>query len=233
MIAAVSLGNIVYSLTAGQPLVVLGGTGPTLIFEDIVYKFSTQNDVPYLNFRFWIGMWTGLFMIGLVAVNASVMMRLFTRFTEEIFSALISFIFIYEALDKIWKVHLDYSYSEWILKPTVQRECDCYQFASNESYEAEDFTNATKISYFWDNPNVNCSEELQRRFVGSNCKGLHPDVFLMSVILFFGTFLLSFYLKKFRNSSFFSAFVSFWILLHLSCVWMSTVCVCVSGVIPM
>ena len=208
MIAAVSLGNIVYSLTAGQPLVVLGGTGPTLIFEDIVYQFSTQNDVPYLNFRFWIGLWTSLFMIVLVAVNASAMMRLFTRFTEEIFSALISFIFIYEALDKVWKVHLDYSYSEWILKPTVRRECDCYEFSSNDSFAVDDFTNATKVTYFWDDPNVNCSAELHRKFVGKHCNGLHPDVFLMSVILFFGTFLLSFYLKKFRGSTFFSAIVS-------------------------
>ena len=205
MIAAVGLGNVVYSLTAGQPLVVLGGTGPTLIFEDIVFKFSKQNDIPYLNFRFWIGMWVGLFMLGLVAVNASAMMRLFTRFTEEIFSALISFIFIYEALDKVWKVHLNYSYNEWILRPTVRRECDCYQFSSNDT---DDFTNATRITYFWDDPFVNCSESLQRKLVGKHCDGLHSDVFLMSVILFFGTFLMSFYLKKFRRSSFFSTLVS-------------------------
>lgn len=208
MIAAVALGNVVFSLTAGQPLVVLGGTGPTLIFEDIVYKFSQQRDIPYLNFRFWIGLWVGLFMIGLVAFNASAMMRLFTRFTEEIFSALISFIFIYEALDKVWKVHIDFSYNEWILRPTVRRDCDCFEFSSNETLAASDFTNATKVTFFWDDPNVNCSEQLLRKFVGKNCDGLHPDVFLMAVILFFGTFLLSFYLKKFRGSSFFSAFVS-------------------------
>lgn len=208
MILSVSLGNVVYAITAGQPLVVLGGTGPTLIFEDIVYKFSKQNDVPYLNFRFWIGMWTGIFMVGLAAFNASALMRLFTRFTEEIFSALISFIFIYEALDKVWKVHLEYSYSEWILRPTIRRECDCYQFTSNDTLLASDFTNATRVSYFWDDPNVNCSEVLTRKFVGKNCDGLHQDVFLMSVILFFGTFMLSFYLKKVRGSRFFSSFVS-------------------------
>ena len=236
MIAAVGLGNVVYSLTAGQPLVILGGTGPTLIFEDIVYKFSQQNDVPYLNFRFWIGMWVSLFMLALVAFNASAMMRLFTRFTEEIFSALISFIFIYEAFDKVWKINVEYSYSEWILKPTVRRECNCYEFSSNETLAAGDLTNATKITYFWDDPNVNCTEELQRKLVGKNCDGLHPDVFLMSVILFFGTFLLSFYLKKVRGSSFFSAIVSSchcsWQRAMLqACIYMYSTCtnnVCVS-----
>ena len=171
-------------------------------------------------------MWTGLFMITLVATNASVMMRLFTRFTEEIFSALISFIFIYEALDKVWKVHVDHSYNEWILRPTVQRECDCYEFSSNETFAANDFANATKVSYFWDDSSVNCTAGLQRKFVGKHCTGLHPDVFLMTVILFFGTFMLSFYLKRFRSSSFFSAIVSSSALCACSEGY-SALCVCV------
>ena len=217
MIVAVGLGNVVYSITAGQPLVVLGGTGPTLIFETIVFQFSKQNDIPYLNFRFWIGMWVGILMTVVVAVNASALMRLFTRFTEEIFSALISFIFIYEAFNSIWSVYLDFSYNQWILRPTIRRECDCYEFssiesfdlASNESFDKDNFVNATKVSYFWDDPNVNCTEGLLRKLVGKNCNGYHPDVFLMSVILFFGTFMVSFYLKKFRNSRFFSLAVSY------------------------
>ena len=206
MILAVGLGNVVYSLTAGQPLVVMGGTGPTLIFEDIVYSYSKNNDVPYLNFRFWIGLWTALFLVVFVAFNASGIMRLFTRFTEEIFSALISFIFIYEAFVKVWDVHVDFSYNEWILRPTVRRECDCYKFGSNESLAIENLTDATKVNYFWDHPD-NCTDSLQK-LIGKNCSGLHPNVFLMSVILFFGTFMASYYIKRFRNSSFFSAIVS-------------------------
>ena len=72
MILSVSIGNIVYALTAGQPLVVLGGTGPTLIFEDIVFGFTESQNIPYLEFRVWIGLWTAVLMILLV--------QCFTRF---------------------------------------------------------------------------------------------------------------------------------------------------------
>ena len=210
MIVAVSIGNFVFALFAGQPLVVLGGTGPTLIFEDIVYMFCVGNGIPYLNFRFWIGLWTALMMIVLVAANASVIMRLFTRFTEEIFSALISFIFIYEALRSLWLINVRHPYNKWILFPTVGRSCDCYQFASEAHFNNDSFENATNLGSYWDHPDLNCSRGLLRSYEGGDCPAipLKPNVFFMSIILFFGTFLLSYYLKKFRHSRFFNNLVS-------------------------
>ena len=92
MILAVGIGNLIFSIFSGQPLVILGATGPTIIFEQIIFNFCSSYDIPFLNFRFWIGMWTTLFMIGLVAFNTSAVMKLFTRFTEEIFTAVVGFI---------------------------------------------------------------------------------------------------------------------------------------------
>lgn len=34
-----SMTGVVYSLFAGQPLTILGSTGPVLVFEKILYKF--------------------------------------------------------------------------------------------------------------------------------------------------------------------------------------------------
>ena len=144
MILSVGIGNFVYALTAGQPIVILGGTGPTLIFEDIIYKFCTQRDIPYLEFRFWIGLWTGLLLIILVICNASVIVRIFTRFTAEIFSALISFIIIYESIAKIWNTHLENPYDMFYWFPLWSRKCDCYEFDSEENYD--NFTIANRIS---------------------------------------------------------------------------------------
>ena len=215
MILAVSIGNVVFSIFAGQPLVVLGGTGPTLIFEDIVFSFCTTYGIPYLNFRFWIGMWTALLITVLVATNASAVMRLFTRFTEEIFSALISLIFIYEAFVAVWRIHVKYPYNEWLLFPTIRRECNCFEFQSRDALVSRNFSNARELGSFWDYPYFNCSEGLLREYVGSRCPDPElledsrlNDIFLMSVILFFGTFMVSFYLKKFRHSRFFTTFVS-------------------------
>lgn len=223
MIISVSIGNFIFALTAGQPLIVLGGTGPTLIFEDIMFQFCESQGLPYLNFRFWIGLWTAGFIILLVAFNASVIVRLFTRFTEEIFSALISFIFIYEAFEKIWKVHLAYPYNGYYWFPFWRRVCDCYQFDDLENYlnYNENFSsilltqNATSLGSYWDiyaNSTLlqSCnSSAYLRTWVGPDCPGtVEHDVLFFTVILFFGTFAVAYYLKKFKETPFFPTWVS-------------------------
>lgn len=209
-ILAVGIGNLFYSIFSCQPLVILGPTGPTLIFDQIVFNFCRIHDIPFLEFRFWIGLWTALFMFLLVCCNTSAVTRLFTRFTKEIFTVLIALFFVYLAFRSLWDIHISYPYNEWIAYPTKRRSCECYQFATRESFRERDLANATDLGSFWDDPPSNCSKSL-RAYVGSDCpEGLveHHDVFLMSVILFFGTFLLSVYIKKVRHSNFFKSYVS-------------------------
>jgi hypothetical protein len=57
----------------------------------------------YMIFRLWIGLWTSLLCLIIVAVDGSAIVRYFTRFTEESFAALIGIIFIYEALKKLYR----------------------------------------------------------------------------------------------------------------------------------
>lgn len=124
MILASAICGCVYSLTAGQPLTILGATGPMLVFEEIVYSFSTENDIDYMPFRVWIGLWTALYCIILVATDASALIGLFTRFTEETFSILISFIFIYEAFVKIANLEVT-SLSCPLKFPSMLRRSSC------------------------------------------------------------------------------------------------------------
>lgn len=211
MILAVAIGNFVYSIFAGQPLIVLGATGPTVIFEQILYSFCKSHNIPFLEFRFWIGLWTALLIILLVALNSSAIMRLFTRFTQEIFSTLISFVFMYEALVSLWQIHLKRPYNGWVLLGTLQRDCSCYQFPNRESLTEKNLTNATNLGSYWNTTEVFCSADMLRQFSGRDCPGdlyRNHDVFLMSVILFFGTFLLCFYMRKFNDSRIFRTIVS-------------------------
>lgn len=211
-ILAVGLGNLFYSIFSGQPLVVLGPTGPTLIFEQLMAAFCRMQGIPFLEFRFWIGLWTALFIFALVGFNSSAITRLFTRFTEEIFTVLIGLVFIYEALSALWKIHVRKPYNRWIVYPTKERRCDCFLFPDAESRETMNLTNATRLRSFWDEGVGlhNCSGALHG-YVGQYCPSSlveHPDVFLMSVILFFGTFLFCIYFKKIRNSRFLRSYVS-------------------------
>lgn len=89
-----------YGFFSGQPLTILGSTGPVLVFETIVYEFCNQAELDYMSFRFWIGTWITIILIILVAIDASALVCYITRFTEENFATLISFIFII----KVWFV---------------------------------------------------------------------------------------------------------------------------------
>uniref|UniRef100_A0A8C7Z5Z5 Anion exchange protein n=1 Tax=Oryzias sinensis TaxID=183150 RepID=A0A8C7Z5Z5_9TELE len=97
-----SLTGVAYSLFAGQPLTILGSTGPVLVFEKILFKFCTDYQLSYLSLRTSIGLWTAFLCLLLVATDASSLVCYITRFTEEAFAALICIIFIYEALEKLF-----------------------------------------------------------------------------------------------------------------------------------
>lgn len=85
-----------YGFFSGQPLTILGSTGPVLVFETIVFDFCRSMQWDYLSFRFWIGTWITIILVILVAIDASALVCYITRFTEENFATLIAFIFIYK-----------------------------------------------------------------------------------------------------------------------------------------
>ena len=69
------LAGGVFCLFAGQPLTVLGCTGPVLIFEKILMDFCNSYGFYYLTTRLWIGLWSSLFCIVIVAVDGSAIVR--------------------------------------------------------------------------------------------------------------------------------------------------------------
>lgn len=101
MLVATAACGIVFALLSGQPLIILGGTGPLLVFTGILYQLCDAMQLPFLECYVWVGLWTGLFTFLLAATDASCLVRYFTRFTDEIFAVLISIIFIVEALKSI------------------------------------------------------------------------------------------------------------------------------------
>ncbi|XP_078716504.1 sodium-driven chloride bicarbonate exchanger-like isoform X1 [Lampetra fluviatilis] len=204
-----SMTGIAYSLFAGQPLTILGSTGPVLVFEKILYKFCKDYYLSYLSLRACIGLWTAFFCLLLVATDASSLVCYITRFTEEAFASLICIIFIYEALEKL--VHLGETYEvNMHADPELltQYSCVCVEpsVPSNDTLDAWDSMNHTADSIPWGNLTVSKCLELHGEFVGTAC-GHHgpyiPDVLFWSIILFFATFFLSGFLKQFKTMRYF------------------------------
>ncbi len=107
MIVASAVCGVIYALFSGQPLIILGGTGPLLVFTAILYRMCTDFEIPFLPTYAWVGGWSMVLLLGLAVTDAGCLMRYFTRFTDEIFSALISLIFIYEAVKSLSHVFED------------------------------------------------------------------------------------------------------------------------------
>ncbi|XP_029930677.1 anion exchange protein 2a [Myripristis murdjan] len=104
LIVATAMQGIIFSLLGAQPLLVIGFSGPLLVFEEAFYSFCKDNELEYLTGRVWIGFWLVLIVLLTVALEGSYLVRFVSRFTQEIFSFLISLIFIYETFAKLVKI---------------------------------------------------------------------------------------------------------------------------------
>ncbi|XP_052046321.1 sodium bicarbonate cotransporter 3 isoform X2 [Apodemus sylvaticus] len=204
-----SLTGIAYSLFAGQPLTILGSTGPVLVFEKILFKFCRDYHLSYLSLRTSIGLWTSFLCIVLVATDASSLVCYITRFTEEAFAALICIIFIYEALEKLFHLGEIYAFNMHNnLDELTSYTCVCAEPSnpSNETLELWKRKNVTAYSISWGNLTVSECKTFHGMFVGSAC-GPHgpyvPDVLFWCVVLFFTTFFLSSFLKQFKTKRYF------------------------------
>jgi mannitol/fructose-specific phosphotransferase system IIA component (Ntr-type) len=104
MILASAICGVVYAIFSGQPLIILGGTGPLLVFTAILFRMCGDLQIPFLPTYVWVGFWSMVLLVAMAITDAGCLMRYFTRFTDEIFSALISVIFIYEAIKSLGHV---------------------------------------------------------------------------------------------------------------------------------
>ncbi|XP_038580106.1 sodium bicarbonate cotransporter 3-like isoform X9 [Micropterus salmoides] len=204
-----SMTGVAYSLFAGQPLTILGSTGPVLVFEKILFKFCNDYGLSYLSLRTSIGLWTAFLCLVLVATDASSLVCYITRFTEEAFAALICIIFIYEALEKLFHLGEHYPINMHNnLENLTLYSCQCSPPAnvSDQLMHQWNQTGYSPDSIQWSSLNVSMCKILHGEFVGPAC-GHHgpyiPDVLFWSIILFFTTFFLSSFFKQFKTERYF------------------------------
>uniref|UniRef100_F8WFT7 Anion exchange protein n=1 Tax=Rattus norvegicus TaxID=10116 RepID=F8WFT7_RAT len=124
LLISTAVQGILFALLGAQPLLVLGFSGPLLVFEEAFYSFCESNNLEYIVGRAWIGFWLILLVVLVVAFEGSFLVQYISRYTQEIFSFLISLIFIYETFSKLIKIFQDYplqeSYAPVVMKPKPQ-----------------------------------------------------------------------------------------------------------------
>uniref|UniRef100_A0A2I2Z783 Anion exchange protein n=1 Tax=Gorilla gorilla gorilla TaxID=9595 RepID=A0A2I2Z783_GORGO len=210
-----AMAGSLFCLFSGQPLIILSSTGPILIFEKLLFDFSKGNGLDYMEFRLWIGLHSAVQCLILVATDASFIIKYITRFTEEGFSTLISFIFIYDAIKKMigafkyYPINMDFKPN---LITTYKCECVAPDTVNTTVFNASaplaPDTNASLYNPLnltaldWSLLSKKECLSYGGRLLGNSCKFI-PDLALMSFILFFGTYSMTLTLKKFKFSRYF------------------------------
>ncbi|XGW30502.1 hypothetical protein V3C99_009459 [Haemonchus contortus] len=190
------VSGVIFGAFSGQPLNILSATGPTLVFEKILFDFSVGNGWEFLPFRCWVGIWIAFFLIVLTATDMSALVGLISRFTEEAFATLISIVFIIQAFQKLLEISHD---APIVADPREVYESPCFCHL-NETNPLHNVTVSLRLKDM-------AAEECEARggeAVGLQCH-FKPDVYMLSVLLTFGTFALAWGLNNFRHSRFFGS----------------------------
>ncbi|XP_054986607.1 anion exchange protein 2 isoform X2 [Sorex araneus] len=185
LIMSTALQGVIFCLLGAQPLLVIGFSGPLLVFEEAFFSFCSSNNLEYLVGRVWIGFWLVLLALLMVALEGSFLVRFVSRFTQEIFAFLISLIFIYETFYKLVKIFQEHPL----------HGCS----VTNSSEEGAE-PNAT-----WARPEstLSLANGSSAERAGPALPQGQPNTALLSLVLMAGTFFIAFFLRKFKNSRFF------------------------------
>ncbi|CAJ1393605.1 unnamed protein product [Effrenium voratum] len=98
MIMSSAISGMLFSTFAGQPLSILGATGPFLAYTLVVFEMAEGADLEFMPFYFWVCMWCSLFTILVAVFDLCALMKHVTMFSEDIFAGLISLIFIIDGV---------------------------------------------------------------------------------------------------------------------------------------
>uniref|UniRef100_A0A669BH43 Anion exchange protein n=1 Tax=Oreochromis niloticus TaxID=8128 RepID=A0A669BH43_ORENI len=182
LLISTSIQGIIFCFVAAQPVLVIGFSGPLLVFEEAFYAFCKSQGIEYIVGRVWVGAWLVVIVVIIVALEGSFLVRFISRFTQEIFSILISLIFIYETfakLGRIFKAHpliLNYEHvntsAEYPWHPKVE--------------EIVTYDNATG----------------NKTLIVNTIKPPYPNTALLSMCLMMGCFFIAYFLRQFKNGTF-------------------------------
>ncbi|KRF84378.1 anion exchange protein 3 isoform X5 [Drosophila novamexicana] len=185
-LVACSFVGIVFHCLSCQPLVIIGTTGPLLLFDEALMVFCTENNFDFLSLRVYVGIWLIIIALCVSAFEGSVYVRLLTRFTQEIFSALITLIYIVETMMKLVSIYK--------LNPLLAD----YNLPPPTLVEHESATNATNFNMSVSLLNASTTLAPPTPKLPIN----QPNTALFCTILTLATFVVAYYLKLFRNSHF-------------------------------
>lgn len=213
---AASVVGVIFHALAGQPLTIIGTTGPLLLFDEALYQFCEEQKLQFLTVRVFIGIWLCAIALVVSAFEGSVYVRLFTRFTQELFSALITLIYIVETALKVVSLFQRHPLlPEYVYVSNIEPSNSPVSEALI-SAPPDDWRNGTMSAMLelmnstqLHEPNESSLEDIGPLSVSGliavDASGPRnqPNTALFCTFLTLGTFTVAYFLRIFRNSHFF------------------------------
>jgi len=124
---------------------------PKCFFAHSDYSSDLSTPLNYLEMRWWVGMFTGIFCIIIVVTDGSFCVKYITRFSEESFATLISLIFIVDGIKKMLSIksHSPVNY-DWSKEQILSYSCKCEQ----PTYSKSEWYNSSFHTPDWWNTNA-------------------------------------------------------------------------------
>ncbi|MEQ2220484.1 Band 3 anion exchange protein [Ilyodon furcidens] len=182
LLISTSIQGIIFCLVAAQPILVIGFSGPLLVFEEAFFAFCKSHDIEYIVGRVWVGVWLVILVVIIVAFEGSFLVRYISRFTQEIFSILISIIFIYETFAKLGRIFRTH--------PLILNYDHVNATLENPWHPRVEETT------IYDNATGNIT------VIVNTLKPPYPNTALLSMCLMFGCFFIAYFLRQFKNGTF-------------------------------
>ncbi|CAG5906626.1 unnamed protein product [Menidia menidia] len=182
LLISTSIQGIIFCFVAAQPILVIGFSGPLLVFEEAFFAFCKSQDIEYIVGRVWVGVWLVIIVVVIVAFEGSFLVRFISRFTQEIFSILISIIFIYETFAKLGRIFKAHPLALNYVQLNASLENPWYQKVEEKA--------------MYDNATGNIT------ILVNTIKPSYPNTALLSMCLMLGCFFIAYFLRQFKNGTF-------------------------------
>ncbi|CCE62126.1 hypothetical protein TPHA_0B04570 [Tetrapisispora phaffii CBS 4417] len=93
-----AMAGIVFGILSGQPLCIVGVTGPISIFNYTVYEIIKSQDINFFGFMFWICIWSMILHFISAITNLVSLLQYVTTFPCDIFGLFINVVYIQKGI---------------------------------------------------------------------------------------------------------------------------------------
>lgn len=91
---SLAMAGVIFGLVSGQPLCIVGVTGPVVIFSYTVYELIKDRGTPYFPFMCWIYIWSMVMHFGIAIFNIVSYLKLISAFSCDAFGFFICIVYL-------------------------------------------------------------------------------------------------------------------------------------------